>query len=245
MEVAKLSQKTLTIGAAAVAALAVGVTATVFWRSGGSQSTTDGEPTDFTVDVQCLGTGKDVRLVFRRSGKVLTWADVLSLWSDSAPFVRSFTQALSQHGARDFFFETPALSSATRDAAFECVLLDACGDLDKKKASPAKFEQHMKGPPGGVVSFDNLRKDGRLVAPRLSKGAASRTCGSLAAFSRAASPRQVLALWKRVSKNATHMLSQSPDGTRLWVSTDGRGVPWLHVRLDTQPRYIKHAQYAR
>jgi len=28
-----------------------------------------------------------------------------------------------------------------------------------------------------------------------------------------------------------------------WVSTAGMGVPWLHVRLDTRPKYYRHAPY--
>jgi hypothetical protein len=28
-----------------------------------------------------------------------------------------------------------------------------------------------------------------------------------------------------------------------WVSTAGTGVPWLHVRRDTRPKYDRHAPY--
>jgi len=28
-----------------------------------------------------------------------------------------------------------------------------------------------------------------------------------------------------------------------WVSTAGMGVPWLHARLDTRPKYFRHAPY--
>ena len=30
---------------------------------------------------------------------------------------------------------------------------------------------------------------------------------------------------------------------RLWMSTEGSGVPWLHVRLDSRPKYYKHHEY--
>ena len=29
----------------------------------------------------------------------------------------------------------------------------------------------------------------------------------------------------------------------LWVSTSGLGVYWLHVRLDSYPKYYQHAPY--
>jgi hypothetical protein len=30
---------------------------------------------------------------------------------------------------------------------------------------------------------------------------------------------------------------------RVWLSTAGAGVPWLHVRLDDAPKYYGHAAY--
>jgi len=32
--------------------------------------------------------------------------------------------------------------------------------------------------------------------------------------------------------------------TPLWLSTAGLGVSWLHVRLDTRPKYYRHRVYA-
>lgn len=39
--------------------------------------------------------------------------------------------------------------------------------------------------------------------------------------------------------------SNSHGGTPvpLWVSTSGLGVSWLHVRLDSRPKYYTYAPY--
>lgn len=29
----------------------------------------------------------------------------------------------------------------------------------------------------------------------------------------------------------------------IWLSTSGLGVYWLHVRLDTRPKYYNHDEY--
>jgi hypothetical protein len=31
----------------------------------------------------------------------------------------------------------------------------------------------------------------------------------------------------------------------LWLSTSGLGVAWLHVRLDSRPKYYSYAPYRR
>ena len=65
----------------------------------------------------------------------------------------------------------------------------------------------------------------------------------IASFVRGAPWRQQLELWREVSEQLQHKLRQVSHNTPLWLSTDGRGVPWLHVRLDSSPKYIKHEEY--
>ncbi len=38
---------------------------------------------------------------------------------------------------------------------------------------------------------------------------------------------------------------QSKSHGKVWVSTSGDGVSWLHLRIDTRPKYYQHAAYAR
>jgi len=33
------------------------------------------------------------------------------------------------------------------------------------------------------------------------------------------------------------------DDSSRWLSTDGRGVHYLHVRIDKTPKYYKHEEY--
>jgi hypothetical protein len=34
-------------------------------------------------------------------------------------------------------------------------------------------------------------------------------------------------------------------GRRFWISTSGLGVPWVHVRLDSYPKYYQYRPYAQ
>jgi len=44
---------------------------------------------------------------------------------------------------------------------------------------------------------------------------------------------------QRLAREALARLSDRP----LWISTAGMGVNWLHVRLDSRPKYYRHAPY--
>jgi len=63
--------------------------------------------------------------------------------------------------------------------------------------------------------------------------------GHLAAFVREAPPEQVDALFATVGRTLLDRVAPSP----LWLNTAGLGVPWLHVRLDSRPKYYGHAPY--
>jgi hypothetical protein len=88
-----------------------------------------------------------------------------------------------------------------------------------------------------VVSFPNLGKDAILVVP-CPRGPVS-AYGHLAAFVRTAPEPQKHALWELVGRVMQQHLGTAP----VWLSTAGAGVPWLHVRLDDQPKYYGYAPY--
>ena len=61
----------------------------------------------------------------------------------------------------------------------------------------------------------------------------------LAAFARDASPNQQHALWCQVGFALEQQLGHQP----TWLSTSGLGVFWIHIRLDSRPKYYTFAPY--
>jgi hypothetical protein len=39
-------------------------------------------------------------------------------------------------------------------------------------------------------------------------------------------------------------MQQRVSASPLWLSTAGMGVSWLHLRLDSRPKYYRHRSYA-
>ena len=63
--------------------------------------------------------------------------------------------------------------------------------------------------------------------------------GSLASFLKTASSERIEALWKLVGREIASKVSSSP----IWLSTAGLGVSWLHIRLDSRPKYFRYLPY--
>jgi hypothetical protein len=47
------------------------------------------------------------------------------------------------------------------------------------------------------------------------------------------------ALWRTVGKTLQERIAEQP----VWLSTAGGGVSWLHVRLDSRPKYYGYHPY--
>ena len=98
--------------------------------------------------------------------------------------------------------------------------------------SPATFSSS-----DDVVTFPNLGGDAIMVVP--CPRAADSVYGHLASFVRNAAESQVHSLWQSVGEAMRKRLSEKA----VWLSTAGLGVSWLHVRLDSRPKYYGYAPF--
>lgn len=159
---------------------------------------------------------------------------VLTLWAADPAFGVSFSNAIAAVPLAGVYFETPRLTTATLSSPFECVLLDGA-PLAGLRADPAPFRSKLETP-DAVVTFENLGGDAVLVAPTPAEAV---DCAHLAAFLRTARDDQKVALWRAVALAMRAAVGEAP----RWLSTAGLGVSWLHVRIDSAPKYYRHRPY--
>jgi hypothetical protein len=172
------------------------------------------------------------------NGHPLTFENVVAGWRDNEAFRDLFIAELAASSYPAFFWELPALSRTAISNPFECVMIrsDALADM---RSDPSDFANHLK--PGGrvVVSFRNLGGDAVLIVPRQISGL---DCyGHFATFVREAPREQQHALFQILADEIEKLLEA---GMRFWISTSGLGVPWVHVRLDSHPKYYQYRPYA-
>jgi hypothetical protein len=177
-----------------------------------------------------------LKLYWEGKNGPLRFSEVVQLWRDSTDFRQYFNVQLAAAPFEVFRWETPAISELSLDRPFECVLLDSpeLAETPDATAFAGYFQSHAKN---DIAVFPNLGNDATLVVP-CPVGLPS-AYAHLAAFVRNAPEDQQQALWQQVGKAVTNRLSQNP----LWLNTAGAGVSWLHVRLDSRPKYYGYAPY--
>jgi hypothetical protein len=186
-------------------------------------------------------TGIDGRegelLSIAAGGRPLDAGETIALWRDDAAFRDFFIAELAATQWPGFFWEMPPLQSAMLSRPFECALIRSDA-LARMRADDRDFTMHLRGPET-ISVFPNLSGDAFLIAPR--RIASAECYGHIAAFLRDAPREQQHALLRMLAREIEVRLAALP--YRFWVSTSGLGVPWVHVRLDTYPKYYQHRPY--
>lgn len=172
-------------------------------------------------------------------GNALSFADVIALLRDDVSFRDFFIGELAATPFPAFLWEAPPLTPDNLDQTYEHVAIGSAA-LERMPPDPDAFGSILESKDAGsVATFRNLGGDAMLIAPRM---LADEGCyGHLGAFVRLAPARQRHDFFQAVAAAIQQELLIRP---RVWVSTSGLGVAWLHVRLDTWPKYYNHRPYA-
>jgi hypothetical protein len=167
---------------------------------------------------------------------LISQKDVIELWQANSEFRTEYAKALAKAPFGAYLWETPAISRYSLDQPHEFVLID-CPALQQVTPDPVSFSEYFQDARGDIVCFLSLGRDARLVVP--CPAGDHTVYGHIAAFIRQAPRPQIHNLLKALGQELANGLSEQP----LWTSTNGLGVHWLHLRLDSQPKYYHHAPY--
>jgi len=205
--------------------------------------------TEYAWKVQTEANGAWRTFCFHTDGnRPVTWAEAVdALASGRLGPALSAQLRLSPHADTAYFFELPPLTQASAAAIpFELVTVAAPG-LEAVRSDPRTFAHHLGGCAGSLeaTAFANLNGDATLVspcnaAPKVVEGAYA----TLAHFLRVAPAEQHEKLWTKLGAVLRTTLQERGDRP-TWVSTEGSGVSWLHVRLDSAPKYYHFTKYTQ
>ena len=186
----------------------------------------------WTASHSRAGNTEFIRLF--QGGERLTYKELFGLLQDDRDFAGWYTELLARAPFTSFFWEHPPLTISNFECAAEFVIIDAPMLADWPPNADS-FRSYFTGE--AVVTFQNLGGDATLIVP--SPTDSSSAYAHLATFVQKAPASQVNALWQRVGQAVSRSLSDEP----MWLSTSGLGVAWLHIRLDSTPKYYQHQPY--
>jgi len=192
----------------------------------------------YNADVTQLDEGRVLRFRLLREGEPLSWSDVVDRWQNDHSFRSFFITVLADAPFPAYFWETPPVTLTSIDREFEFVLVDSRSLAGVRTDEQAFANQFASAQPGeSVIEFPNLSGDATLVVPCPSRLVSAYS--QISTFAREAPDDQQHQLWSMVGAALERQLSAQP----VWLNTSGLGIYWLHIRLDSSPKYYTHAPY--
>ncbi|MDW3645632.1 MAG: hypothetical protein R8P61_01050 [Bacteroidia bacterium] len=189
----------------------------------------------FQTQIEALKERQGNKYLISRNEISLTYQDFIDLLKRSAEFRSFYTSLLKEAPFQAYFWEQKAMTAASLDTPYEFVLVNS-PSLARVSADRNSFARKFSQE-SSVVSFKNLGRDASLIVPC---PADSKTdFPHLASFLRSAIEDQIQDFWKEVGRTYEADLGESPK----WLSTSGLGVYWLHVRVDSRPKYYTYSPY--
>ncbi|MEM7573249.1 MAG: hypothetical protein AAF433_10125 [Bacteroidota bacterium] len=181
-----------------------------------------------------LEGGKVFKYQCLRNGELMSVMDFISDLKSEEQFSIELSTTITNCPFPALFFETPPMIKERLSQSFEFVLV-ASKSLTQVQANSHAFADYFTADEV-VVSFPNLGGDAQLIVPC---PIGKTKYAHLKDFLATAAPEQLMAFWKKTAMEYQTALGDAPK----WLSTAGLGVSWLHLRIDSRPKYYRHTPY--
>jgi len=178
------------------------------------------------------------KISIHNNESILTYADVISHWQENTEFRSFYFNVLQEAPFEAFFWEHPPVTKTTINQAYEFVLVNS-PQLARVTADSNPFREKFKADSleQSVIVFENLGRDATLIVPHPVNPKSD--YAHFAPFLHNAPQSQIHELFVALANSLSKRINDQP----TWVSTSGLGVYWLHVRLDSRPKYYSYQAY--
>ena len=185
-----------------------------------------------------------------RISSALSFEAALSLMSDqdseiATSFRSELTSIISanREGFDAVYWECPPCSISTlASQKFEFILMPT-NELTQPpvRLGEIAFIDKLVPTQGRTlaVEFANIARDSVLVSPLPEEGATTSNYSHLKAFLKSA-PTEKIDAWWAATANAYSRTVRDAAGKKIWLSTHGGGVEFLHARIDARPKYYHY-----
>ena len=218
------------------------------------------EETEITYEATEIDS-RTLKFIPRRQNQRLDFKQFFTLLQEEQ-FLENFIGILQNLPFEGYYFECPPVNSQNFDQkSFEFVIVKS-KTLQFRRAEKEDFEDYFTEDENvPAVGFENLGKDAFLIAPnpwptskldiyshlgsfmkKGSKGNFSIFFITKSSICISSITEQMKGFWKVASKMFLEEIKRKAS-KNIWLSTAGDGVAWLHLRMDTRPKYYQYVPY--
>jgi len=191
-------------------------------------------------------SNSQIKYIIYQGDKQLSYYKFLTGLENEKQLRDYFRSILNNVPFDTFKWETPSINAKTITRPFEFIIVNS-PHLKNIRPDTGSFREHFRRNAGKLLSiFKNLGGDSILIAPNppiknddfdFNSNRLYR-CSSIGPFIKLSSTdeenEQVDLMLSTIGKQG---LQAGGKNYKTYISTEGSGVSWLHVRFDPRPKY--------
>ncbi len=190
------------------------------------------------------GKGNDYLIYrLRYYNKLFSWKSIFEIVNINKSFVQSLVNILYSNPFDEYYLEFSPVSFSTLDSTvFEFVIIKTSGfginaEIDKFNDLNTNSNE--------IKVFPNLNRDSILISPCYNRTKNINDYIHIGKFIKSSiDSEQKNKLFDTMFAVYKKELEKTPN-KKLWASTHGKGVAWLHLRIDPEPKYISWTNYKK
>lgn len=183
-----------------------------------------------------------INLIDTKTDKFVNWDYIKKNYSNDK-FIGSFINLLTTLNTFDSYYIefSPTIFNSLDHVTFQFVLTKTGGFSSTPDIHTFGIEK-LNTNTDDIIWFPNPSNTALLVVPCYNQSFPMDDYIHIGKFMKSSNIKQKQNLVIKIFELYFEMLEQNQT-KKLWLSTHGKGVAWLHVRIDTIPRYITHINY--
>ena len=192
--------------------------------------------TKYIIDDNCI----IYRIISNK--KFLTYKNFYNLIKISPKLINDIISILKTSPFESYYLEfNPVSWNLLAERCFEFVITKTTGFIIKTDMMTFG-ETNINTNSNNIYTFPNLSKKSILVSPCYNHNYNINIYNNIGTFMRSSNLEQQFLLFSTVFAELLTQLKKNKNNF-LWLSTHGKGVAWLHVRIDDNPKYISYQPY--
>lgn len=180
-------------------------------------------------------SASSIRIAVKERGTRISHQQFLEILKEDPGFREQYNDYLAGCGFEAFFWENKPVTRQTLDEDYEFNLINS-DFLAGCPPNSSTFQSYFRDDKA-VICFPNFGNDAQLIVPCPVKEPSVYT--HIGNFVRNADVSQKHEFWKQVGEETLRHIGEEPK----WLSTSGLGVFWLHIRIDSYPKYFQTEAY--
>ena len=174
----------------------------------------------------------------------LTYAKFYELIRSSPKLIYDIISILKSSIFESYYLEfNPVSWNLLQERIFEFVIIKTSGFISKTDIITFG-ESNINTNSNNIYTFFNLSKKSILFSPCYNHNYNINIYNNICTFLRSCNLEQQFLLFSTVFSQYILQLKNNQNKL-LWLSTHGKGVAWLHFRLDDSPKYISYSSYKK